>query len=129
MSDELKKTSAEMYREFLLFFGVLFFTGVVGIIELLPEFDKIQSIFSWSWLTISLLYFSLLFAINYSIHKCFWILFVEVQDTGKYGFRYPLFESLITKIFKKPKNLKVFMILLVTLLFILLYFVKIGILQ
>ena len=120
MSDELKKTAAETYRDFMLFFGVVFLTCVVGIIELLQEFGKIHAVPSWSWLTISVLYFGLLFGINYSIHKCFWILFVEVKDTGKYGFRYPALNGVITSFFKKPKYLEASIIALVTLVFVLL---------
>ena len=39
-----KKHNAELI-EFTIFFAVMLFTCVVGIIELLPEFDKIKGIF------------------------------------------------------------------------------------
>lgn len=129
MSDENYRLASETYRDFLLFFGVLFFTCVVGIFTLLPEFEKIPYIPSWTWLIISALYFGLLVGIAYSIRKCFWILFVEVKDLGKFSFRYPELETLVKKYFKEPKYLEWLFIIVVVIIFILLYFIKIGLLE
>lgn len=130
VTDEQRRYGAEMFRDFLLFFGVLFFTCVVGIIGLLPEFEKTNGLLSGSWLVISIIYFGLLFGICYSIHKCFFIYWEIKTFAGRYGFRYPEIESIIQRFFKKnPKYLEGFLIFGFALVFFLLYMVKIGLIR
>lgn len=128
LTDEQEKIASESYRDFLLFFGVIFFTCMVGIIELLPEFEN-PIIPSWGWITISGLYFGLFFGSIYCIHMCFRILFEEVIELKKYGFRYPGFNVIIKRIFKTPVNFEIFIETLVVIGFFLLYLVKINVLQ
>ncbi len=58
-----------IFIEFFLFFAVLFFTCVVGIITLLPELEKIKGVFGG--FANSLLYFGLLLGVDYSVYKFF----------------------------------------------------------
>ena len=51
------------YREFILFYAILFFTCVIGIIELLPEFESLNSGFTWHWFSLTALYLGLLIGI------------------------------------------------------------------
>lgn len=125
--DEVEKFGAEALRDFMLFFGVLFFTCVVGIIEFLPELEKTNGVLSGSWLIVSIIYFGLVFVINYSVEKCFFIYWEIKTYTGRWGCRYPEIENAIEKIFRKPMVLKWFLICAITIIFILLYLVKIGI--
>jgi hypothetical protein len=94
---------------------------------LLPELEKIDGI--WGLISISGLYFGLLFLVDYSINTCF-RLYVENKDIGRpFGFYFPDIEYLIRKVFKSPNNLKNFLIAVITLIFTLVYLVKIGLLQ
>lgn len=65
--EEKRRRIADFLKDFILFFAVLFFTCVVGIIELLPEFETVNGLFTWSWFAISFLYFSLLLGVDYSV--------------------------------------------------------------
>ena len=119
---------ADFLREFMVFFAVLFFTCVVGIIELLPELDKINSLFSWGGIVISIVYFGLLLGLDYSLFKCFYLYEQNklIKKLYGYGFYFPELESIITHVFKKFERLQGFSIVVVTVVFILLYLVKIG---
>lgn len=71
-----KLLSSQHYRDFLIFYSALFFTCVVGIIELLPEFENWSNLSGFTAgisyrISVSILYFGLLFGIVYSISKCF----------------------------------------------------------
>ena len=117
------KFKAETLRDFSIFFAVLLFTGIVGIIELLSEFDKINGIFGL--ISISGIYFGLLGVIIFSIDKFFML---YKQNRGlKVGFNFYEIEILIYHI--GEKILKIFMITIVSLFFTLLYLVKIGLLK
>ena len=129
MVEEYQKLSAEFFREMLLFFAVIFFTCVVGIIELLPEFEKTDGLLSWSTMVISVLYFGLLIGIDYSLDRCFWLYKQNKVRGGIFGFKYPELEGLVQKIFKKLEYLEWFLIVAITLVFFLLYLVEIGILH
>ena len=127
MTNEDAEFRAELLREFAIFFAVLFLTCVVGIIELLSEFEKINGLFGW--ISISSIYFGLLFGIVYSMDKCFWLYEQNRMFSGKFGYNYPDIEYFILKIFKSDKNLEGFLVAVVTLIFIMLYLVKIGLLR
>ena len=131
MKEEKDESMAVFYREVLIFFAVLFFTCVVGLIELLPQLETTNVLLSWSWLLMSFLYFGLVVGIDYSLEKCFWLYRVNrtLRETIHVGFYYPDIEFLVQKIFKKLKYLEGFLIAVITLFFILLYLVKIGILH
>lgn len=131
MKQEKDGSIAVFYREILIFFAVLFFTCVVGIIELLPQLEEINGLLSWNWLLISSVYFGLLAGIDYSVKKCFWLYRENRTLREKFGvgFYYPDIEFLVERIFKKLENLEGFLIAVITLVFFLLYLVKIGILH
>ena len=123
-----KKYTAEVLREFSIFFAVLFFTCVVGIIELLPEFDKISKypyLLSFGWIFLSILYFGLLFGIVFCIDRCFWLYDQNKRLAGEFGFNFPEIEPFYTK----GKKMKKPLITVILLVFFMLYFVKIGVLQ
>lgn len=111
----------ESLREFIIFWAILFFTCIVGIIELLPEFDKIEVTFSWG--SISALYILLFFGILLSIYECF--LLYEQRDFV-YKF-HPI--ELIKDWGINVKWQRRILIVLFLLIFTLLYFVKIGVLK
>lgn len=111
----------ESLREFIIFWAILFFTCIVGIIELLPEFDKIKVTFSWG--SISALYILLFFGILLSIYECF--LLYEQRDFV-YKF-HPI--ELIKDWGINVKWQRRILIVLFLLIFTLLYFVKIGVLK
>jgi|GEM_PF-3473953 hypothetical protein len=127
--EEGRKRVSDFLREFMVFFAVLFFTCVVGIIELLPEFESINGFFSG--LVVSAVYFGLLFGIDYSLFKCFYLYEQNkiVKEQYGYGFYFPELESLIRSVFKKLKRLQWFSVAIVTVVFILFYLVKIGLLR
>jgi len=131
LNEEKREQIAAFYREFMIFFAVLFFTCMVGLIELLPQLEKPNGLLNWSWLLMSSLYFGLVIGIDYSLEKCFWLYRVNrtFRETINVGFYYPDIEFLVQKIFKKLKYLEGFLIAVITLFFILLYLVKIGILH
>jgi hypothetical protein len=126
--EEKDKRLADFYREFMLFFAVLFFTCMIGIITLLPELKNTNGLLSWGWLSISVLYFGLLSGIGYSLHKCFYLYKLNKIFGGKFGFNYPELEGLVKKIFKKTEYLDGFLIVGITFVFIILYLVKLGVL-
>ena len=117
------KFKAETLRDFSIFFAVLLFTGIVGIIELLSEFDKINGIFVL--ISISGIYFGLLGVILFSIDKFFML---YKQNRGlKSGYNF--YEIEISWYHIGEKKLKRLMIIIILLFFILLYLVKIGLLN
>lgn len=123
-----KKFVAELFRDLLLFFAVIFFTCVVGIIGLLPEFEETNGLLSWSTIVISVLYFGLLVGIDYSLDRCFFLYKQNKAYGGEFGFKYPELEGLL-KIFKETKYLEGLLITGITVVFFLLFLVKIGILH
>lgn len=131
LNEEKGEHIAVFYREVMIFFAVLFFTCVVGLIELLPQLEKPNGLLSWSWLLMSSLYFVLVVGIDYSLGKCFWLYRENraFREKLHVGFYYPDIEFLVQKIFKKLKYLEGFLIAVITLFYILLYLVKIGILH
>jgi hypothetical protein len=127
--EEGRKRISDFLREFMVFFAILFFTCVVGIIELLPEFESINGLASG--LVVSAVYYGLLLGIDYSLYKCFYLYEQNkiVKEQYGYGFYFPELESLIGLVFKKLKRLQWFSVTVVTLVFILFYLVKIGLLR
>jgi hypothetical protein len=117
VSKKWKEVETEFYFELLVFFAALFFTCVVGIIELLPELENINGLFSSIAFTV--LYAGLVAGIDVSIGFFFWLY--------KGHFRFPLFES-IAKFFRGIHNVRNLLLFLVSSEFVLLYLVKIGIL-
>ncbi|MCJ7608158.1 hypothetical protein MUP00_00610 [Candidatus Bathyarchaeota archaeon] len=65
-------------REFLTFWGVMFFTGVVGIVELLPEIDYGSHSVQYSFFG-TLLHFGLVALMILSLRNCFRI----VKDSSR----------------------------------------------
>jgi hypothetical protein len=130
LKEEKAENIAVFYREVLIFFAVLFFTCVVGLIELLPQLETTNGLLSWSWLLMSCLYFGLVVGVDYSLDKCFRLYQVNrwFRERLRVGFYYPDIEFLVQKIFKKFEYLEEFLIVVITLFFVLLYLVKIGIL-
>ena len=120
MKEENTKTIAELLRDFTIFFAVLFFTCTVGIIELLPELEKIRGIFGF--ISLTLLYFILLFGIVFSINKCFELYDENKNFAGRYRYIFWEIESLR----KKGIPVKWLAITIIIALFTLLYLVKIG---
>jgi len=118
-----RKFVTQLLREFIIFFAVMFFTCTVGIIELLPEFDKIDGIFGW--IAISTIYFGLLAGIIFSIDKCFWLYEQNKRFAGKLGFNFPEIEPF----YLKGERVRRLLIIVILLVFIMLYLVKIHILQ
>jgi len=64
---------AETNRDFIIFYAILLFTFVVGIIELLPVFDKKYFSFPFGISLLSLLYTGMLIGIIFCIWGCFGI--------------------------------------------------------
>jgi hypothetical protein len=127
--EEGRKRISDFLREFMVFFAVLFFTCVVGIIELLPQFGSINGLVSG--VVISVVYYGLLLGIDYSLYKCFYLYEQNkiVKEQYGYGFYFPELESLIRLVFKKFRRLQWFSVAVVSFVFILLYLVKIGLLR
>lgn len=77
----------DAHREFAIFWGVLFFSTVVGIIELLPEIEPSRYRGN-SWFPIpplypiSLLYFGLVILLWFSLRNCFRIFCVIAKLTN-----------------------------------------------
>jgi hypothetical protein len=120
LQERNREYKADALRDFSIFFGALFFTCVVGIIELLPEFGNVNGIFGK--VSISTIYFGLLCGIVFSIDKCFW-LYEQNRTIGGYGFNFPTIEPYNTK----GKRIKKLFIMAILLTFVVLYFVKIGV--
>lgn len=123
MENRDRKPTAELLRDFAIFFAVIFFTCLVGIIELLPEFDRIRGI--WGFTAISSIYFGLLAGVIFSIYVCFWLYEQNRALAGKFGFRFFLIEPF----YQRGKILEKLLIAAILVIFTLLYLVKIGILQ
>jgi hypothetical protein len=117
---ENRRFKAELLREFSIFFAVLFLTCVVGIIELLPELEKMTGAFSW--LSLSALYFGLTAGSVYCVDKCFWL---YEQQRGAFGFNFPEIEPF----YSRGKMIRRALIIGILVVFIFLYFVKVGILR
>ena len=49
----MSKELPSHYRDFILFYSVLFFTCLIGIIELLPEFESLKSVVTWHGFSLS----------------------------------------------------------------------------
>lgn len=127
MGNSDEKYIAQVLREFTIFFAVMFFTCVVGIIEFLPELNKIHLMHApWGFTTISIIYFALLAGIIYSVKYCFWLYEQNrrFREMGKSGFFFPFIEPFETK----GKMVKKFLMVAPLVVFTLLYLVKIGIL-
>ena len=106
----------------------MFFTCVVGIIELLPEFVYVTGIFGK--ITISVIYFGLLFGILFSVNHCFWLYDLNLRWGGEYAFVFPTVEFLhVGDRHLTPKHVKRFLIVVFFIVFFALYLVKIGLLQ
>ena len=126
--EEEKKRIADFFREFIVFFAGLFFTCVVGIIELLPELEKINGVFSG--LAFSLLYFGLLLGVNYSVYKFFQFYEYNKNLVKKHGRGFSSHDiDYLARIFKNSKNLQWLILVLTTFVFVLLYLVKLGIIM
>lgn len=118
-----KKSIAEILRDFTIFFAVLVFTFTVGIIELLPELEKIS--ISFGFISLTLLYFILLFGIVFSINMCFRLYNENKEYAGRYGYLFREIEFLL----EKGVPVKQLIIVIAGALFTIIYLVKIGILH
>ena len=123
LEDENQKRTGDFAREIILFYSVLFFTCIVGIIELLPEFENIKGMFGL--LSVSAIYFGFLFGAVFSMRRCFWIYEYGMKFSGKYGFRFRSIEPFI----EKGKKIKESLTIAIPAVFVLLYLVKTGLLQ
>jgi len=119
------REGAQLLREFTIFFAVNFFTCVVGIIELLPEFEKIIGFYSWRFIAISALYFGLLLGIVFSVNKCFWLYEQNRALVGRFGFFFNEIEPFQTR----GRTMKKILMMAFLIVFCLLYLVKIGLLE
>ena len=127
MSEDWKTRNSSFLKELTLFFAVLFFTCIVGIITLLPELEKINGFFSG--LANSILYFGLLLGANYSVYKFFQFYKWNLDFAEKYGYGfYSIDVNYLLRFFKKVKYLQLFIIILMTFVFLVLYLVKLKIL-
>jgi hypothetical protein len=128
--EEKAKRTADFYKEMILFFAVLFFTCVVGVITLLPELEHPYGLVSWGWLSLSILYFGLVVGIDYSLYNCFYLYEINRQfrEIGVGGFYYPLIDDVAISIQKISKKLTFrkglfiiawFLIAIITLVFFL----------
>ena len=116
-----RRLRGEVLREFSIFFAVLFLTCIVGIIELLPEFDKIHGNV-WLGGSLSAIYFGLLAGIIFSIDKCFWLYEQNKRLAGEFGFNFPEIEPF----YLKGKKIERLLIVGILVTFFILYLVKIG---
>ena len=116
-----RRLAGEVLREFSIFFAVLFLTCIVGIIELLPEFDKIHGNV-WLGGSLSAIYFGLLALMIFSIDKCFWLYEQNKRLTGEFGFNFPEIEPF----YLKGKKIERLLIAGILVTFFILYLVKIG---
>jgi hypothetical protein len=119
------KFETDILREFSIFFAVTFLTCVVGIFQLLPQFDVV----SWIWgeISVSIIYFGFLFGMAYSVDKCFW-LYEQNRRFAKrfgFGFNFPDIEPYETR----GRILKGVLIAGILVIFSILYFVKLHLLQ
>jgi len=111
--------NGELKLEVLVFYGVLFFTCVVGIIELLPEFDNWldypEGIGILYRVALSLLYFGLLLGTILSMHLS--IRFYESEELP--------YRSLVIELFLR-RRMRWVIVALISFVFISLYLVKAG---
>ena len=122
-----QKHVAEFYRTLIIFFAGVFFTCVVGLIELLPEFETVTG--SIGRITLTILYFGLLSGILFSINKCFLLYEKNKTYGGQFGFIIPDIELFhIKRYHLKPNDLEKLLISGFLSVFVLLYLVKIGLL-
>lgn len=122
MENRDRRAVAELLRDFIVFFAILFLTCVVGIIELLGEFEKIKGIFGG--VTIFIIYFGLVFLMIFGVNKCFWLYEQNKMYKG-YGFFFHEIEPIETR----GKKIKEGLIIAILVIFTVLYFVKIGVIQ
>lgn len=126
MLDEKKeadKFRLQLLRDIMLFYGVLIFTCVLGMIELIPELKPLPS----SELPlVTIIYFGLLFGLIYSFSRC-WDIYKEsielTVNLGKEYLKYPR-PHLIDFTINIPW-LRFITILILFSIFALLYVVKI----
>ena len=97
-----------------------YFSLVVGIVELLPEFDKITGIFGS--ISVSALYFVFLAGIFFGLSEFFYLFKNNEKESGITFSRIELFRDYAWII--KP-----LLYITILLIFITLYLVKIGCLQ
>jgi len=139
-TEEKAKHVADFYLTMILFFAVLFFTCSIGTITLLPGLVHPYGLLSWGWLSLSVLYFGLVLGIDYSLYNCFYLYEINRQfrEAGVGGFYFPLIERLgisikkISKKFTYHQGLLImtwFLIVVITLIFTILYLVKLGVLH
>ncbi len=122
---ENKKHNTELI-EFTIFFAVMLLTCVVGIIELLPEFNTIKGMFGS--ISVSMLYFAFLIGIFFSMTQLFLLLKAnktKINEIKKSDVAF----SQIEFFYKHPKPIQVVIYAVFLLIFIILYLVKIGCLQ
>ena len=122
---ENKKHTEELI-EFTLFFAVMLFTCVVGIIELLPEFDNINGMFGS--ISVSALYFAFLVGIFFSMGEFFYLLKknkIKIMAMKERSIAF----SQIERFYNHPTLIELLFYITFLLIFITLYFVKIGCLQ
>jgi hypothetical protein len=104
--------------EILVFYGALFFTCVIGIIELLPELDKWLDYSEWMGIlyqiALSLLYFGLLLGAILSMY-----LFLRFQELKKVS------SSIIIRLFLGGKKKWIF-VGLIFFIFYSIYLIKGG---
>ena len=74
LTQEGARLEVESNNDFLIFYAVLFFTCVVGTIELLPSFEEWVKKGSWEKRLLSFLYAGLLFGMLFSISSSWRIL-------------------------------------------------------
>ena len=122
---EQQKYNAEFFRNVIIFFAGVFFTCVIGIIELLPVFETTTG--HIGQVTITFIYFGLLGGILYSMNKCFWLYEQNRIWGGRYGFNFPDIELLrVWRYHLKKNELKALLNIAFLSLFSLMYLVKIG---
>ena len=122
LKEEYSKSIAELLRDFTIFFAVLVFTCIVGIIELLPELEKVSG--SFGFISLTFLYFVLLLGIVFSIIICF-----RLYDKNKtYSGIFTYIFNEIEYLRKKGIPVKWLLIIIAIALFTIIYLVKIGIL-
>ncbi len=144
LDKEKYKPLSDFYREMILFFAVLFFTCLIGTITTLPILQHPYGLLSWGWLSLSVLYLGLVLGIDFSLYNCFYLYEINRQfrESGVGGFYFPLIDNiaisiqkLIQKISEKftyKQGLLIiawFLIAVITLVFFLLYLVKLGVLH
>lgn len=143
---EYAKLRVESNRDMLIFWAVLFFTCVVGIIELLPEIRELTfplrgisliTIFASNQTYVTCIYFGLLSGMVFSIINAFNVYrnsfdLVQKDELGADGKKsvkdYPTYIDRLMFL-KGDKIAESCLISLIFLFFVLLYFSRIGLLK